>query len=175
VPAWGRYVIGIDLAYSVESAADYFAMVALKIWEGKAYVLNVWREKRDLDAACHRINLARAMYPNAAIFSYVSGPEKGAIQYLADRGIPVQSMNARYDKGTRAAHTIDAWNLGNIMTPAQAPWLNGFNSRVRLFTGNPKAFDDDEVDALVSACDGGYFSSVASVPRAFGTPRIGRY
>jgi predicted phage terminase large subunit-like protein len=174
LPAFGRYVIGIDLAYSVETTADYFAMVVIRIWEGVAYVVNVLRERRDLDLATHRIKFAERMYPGAAIYSYVAGPEKGAIQYLNDRGVHAQPMPARYDKGTRARKTIDAWNLGRIMVPEHAPWASGFVSRCRLFTGNPKAADDDEIDALVSACDGGLFCSGAA-PKAFGKPRIGRY
>ena len=174
-PAWGRYVIGIDLAYSKESSADYFAMVVLKVWEKVAYVVNVWREKRDLDSACARIRQARGMYPSASVFSYVAGPEIGAVHYLNDRGIPCVAMHARYDKGTRARKTIDAWNLQQIQVPEQAPWVAGFVHRCKLFTGHPKAFDDDEIDALVSAYDGGVLAGGQGAPSAFGKPRISRY
>jgi len=174
LPSYGRFVVGLDLAYSVEARSDYFAAVVLKIWEGVAYVVDVLRERRDLDMAAHRLGFMRRMYPGAMIFSYVAGPEKGAVTYLNDRGIPVQAMPARYDKNTRARKTVDAWNLGNVRVPDHAPWVGGFVARTQLFTGNPKAGDDDEVDALVSACDGGLFSGV-SAPKSFGKPRIGRY
>ncbi len=171
VPGFGRWVFGIDLAYSIEASSDWFAMVVLKIWEGRGYIVEAHRERRDLDMAAQRILFALRQYPGAAVFSYIAGPEKGAVQYLIDRGIPVEAMPARYDKGTRARKTIDAWNLGRIMVPEQGPWVAPFVSRCRLFTGNPKAGDDDEVDALVSACDGGLFSG-GFVSKTFGKPRI---
>ena len=139
VPSYGRYVMGLDLAYSKESAADYFAMWVGKVWEGKTYTINVWREKRDLDSACARIKQARGMYPGCGIYSYVSGPEIGAINYLNDRGIPCMAMTARYDKGTRAQKTRDAWNTGVLLVPEQGPWVEGFVHRVKLFTGIPRA------------------------------------
>jgi predicted phage terminase large subunit-like protein len=171
VPSFGRWAFGIDLAYSVEASSDFFALVVMKIWEGRAYVVEAHRERRDLDMAAQRLLFALRQYPGAAIFSYISGPEKGAIQYLIDRGVNVEAMPARYDKGTRARKTIDAWNAGRIMLPEQAPWVNAFVSRCRLFTGNPKAGDDDEIDALVSGCDGALFSG-GFIAKTFGKPRI---
>jgi hypothetical protein len=170
-PEFGRYVFGLDLAYSDIGGADYFALVVIKIWEGIASVVDVMREHRDLYAAAHRIKFAQRMYPSAAIYSYVAGPEKGAVRYLNDRGINVQPMLARYDKQTRARHTIDAWNAGRIRVPTQSSWVGGFVVRAKMFTGHPKAANDDEIDALVSACDGGLFSSVTA-PKSFGKPRI---
>ena len=70
----------------------------------------------------------------------------------------------------RAQRTIDAWNSGKILVPAQAPWASGFLARVlswRGIDGEP----DDEIDALVSAVDGGMWST--GVPLALGTPRGG--
>jgi predicted phage terminase large subunit-like protein len=172
-PAYGRYIFGIDLAYSEDVHADYFALVVLKLWEGKAHVLNVLRERRDLETATTRIREAMRIYPGAMMFSYISGPEKGSIQYLNERSIPVQPIHARTPKYVRAQKTIDAWNTGLIVLPEQAPWMAGVLSRVWMFTGNEAAGDDDEIDALVSACDGGLFSAGAP-PRTVGKWRITR-
>lgn len=173
-PDYGRYVIGIDLAYSDKAWADYFALVVLKIWEGKAYVLNVLREKRDLEAAAHRIMLARRMYPGAAVFTYYSGPEKGALEYLESRGLPVTGLQARTPKYNRAQRTKDAWNAGAILIPEHAPWAEAHITRAQQFTGREDAGDDDDMDALVSAMDGGFFGA-GPVPTALAPRRIGRY
>ena len=170
-PAFGRYVIGLDLAYSGKEHADYFAMVVIKIWESRAYVCNVIRERRNLESASAQLQTARRIYPGAALWSYISGPEKGAIDYLNGLGIPVQGMRAATPKYNRAQRTIDAWNVGTIVLPEQAAWVDGFVTRCSLFTGNEDAGDDDEIDALVSACDGGLFST-GFVAKSFGKPRM---
>jgi predicted phage terminase large subunit-like protein len=172
-PVYGRYVIGVDLAYSDEPHSDYLAIVVLKTWEARAHVLNVLREKRDLEKAVTHLRHSMRMYPGAQMYSYISGPEKSAINYLNDRGIPIQPIMARAPKYNRSQHTRDAWNAGQIVLPEQAPWLAGFVARAQAFTGQEKAGDDDEIDALVSACDGGMFQT-GSGAKAFGKPRIGR-
>lgn len=173
-PEFGRYVIGLDLAYSDKAYADYFALVVLQVWQGVAYVRNVLRERRDLETAARRILDARREYPGASVYTYWSGPEKGAIAYLTDRQIPVEGLKARTPKHNRAQHTRDAWNAGQIIVPLHASWAEGFISRAQLFTGREDAGDDDEIDALVSAYDGGVLAA-GFVPSAFGRPRIARY
>jgi hypothetical protein len=169
-PPYGRYVIGVDLAYSDKSYADYFALVVLKVWQGKAHVLQVLRERRDLEAAAKRISDAKRLYPGAAAYTYYSGPEKGAIQYLENLGLFVEGIKARTPKYNRAQRTRDAWNAGTIVLPEHGDWVEGFVARAQLFTGREDAGDDDEIDALVSACDGGFFAA-PHVPRAIGLMR----
>lgn len=191
-----RVILGLDLAYSSARRSDYFALVAIKIYVEqfialepgptgdpvptsvvgqRGYVVNAWREKYDPAQAEQIIKLARGMYPGAVAFSYASGPELGTFHYLMEHGIPVQIMPARYGKRTRGQKTIDRCNSGRIVFPetGAAPWVSGMVSRMILFTGDEAAGDDDEIDALVSACDGGMFSSVTS-PKSLGAPRIGR-
>jgi hypothetical protein len=178
LPEFGRFrtVGGLDLAYEINPHADFFARVVIRVHEnGLAYVQNVLRARRDLRMAAEQLRSDRRNFPGIQFYTYASGPEKGAITYLADEGIHVQWMQARYDKSTRARHTIDAWNNDRIVVPTLASWdLAGFLSRTASFTGLEKQGNDDEQDALVSACDGGLFSAVAA-PKAFGKPRIGRY
>jgi hypothetical protein len=183
-----RTVLGLDLAYSTKARADYFALVAIKIFaeefveDGRsvvgqrAYVVNVWREKYDPAMAKDVIQVARRMYPSAVIFSYMSGPEIGTAHYLAEHGIAVNVIPARYGKRTRAQKTIDRSNIGRLLFPETGaqPWVSGFVARLILFTGDETAGDDDEIDALVSACDGG-LQTTATVPKTMGGPRIGRY
>ena len=109
------------------------------------------------------------MYGHGAIYSYVAGPEIGAVRYFAQNGIEIQGMPARFNKRVRAQRTIDLWNAGKILIPERAPWVASFLERTYSFRGI-EGDADDEIDALVSAADGGMWS--AGVPRAFGSPRV---
>jgi predicted phage terminase large subunit-like protein len=187
-----RTVFGVDLAYSTKRGADYFALVVLKIFiesfietvieqDGRAsyrptmgqraYVCAVWREKFDPAQAEQILRLARGQFPNAVTYSYMSGPELGSAHYMADHGIPIEVIPARYSKRTRAQPTIDRVNSGRVLVPEHAPWLTGFCARLILFTGDEADSNDDEADALVSACDGG-MSTAAAVPKALGRLRL---
>jgi len=136
------------------------------------YVLDVVRERADFNVLENLIRQRWNWYGRCPIYSYISGPEKGAIRYFTDRGIPIQGLPARYNKATRAQKTIDRWNNGKIQIPIEGTWVPGFITRVKAFTGSDKARDDDEVDALVSVCDGMMASDAASMPRAFGQARL---
>ena len=166
-----RYGIGVDLAYT-PGGGDFFACVVVKQYGSLYYVVDCVRERADINVLENIIRNRWTSYGRCPIFSYVSGPEKGVIRAFADKGIPINPMPARYDKGTRAQKTKDRWNAGKIVWPHHAPWAPAAISRFRQFTGNPKARDDDEIDALVSVCDGMGGSDVASMPRAFGKPRM---
>jgi predicted phage terminase large subunit-like protein len=166
-----RTAIGVDLAYSVAKGADYFAIVVLRFYGNAAYILESYRAHRDVEQATVELKKRQVEHPGAQFFSYASGPETGVLHFLIERGIPIQAIPARYDKQTRAQRTIAAWNAGRILVKASAPWQAAFIARCELFTGSDKAGDDDEIDALVSAYDGGMFSAVA-VPTTLGKSRI---
>jgi hypothetical protein len=176
-----RTVFGLDLAYS--ATGDYFALVVLKVFAEswvdngvmthgeRGYVVAVWRERWDPSVVHDTIRIARGIYPGATMFSYMSGPEIGIAHYLAERGMAINVMPARYSKRQRAQKSIDRCNTGRLLVPESAPWVPGFVARLILFTGEPTAGNDDEPDALVSAVDGGMMGGV-SVPRTVGKRRI---
>jgi phage terminase large subunit-like protein len=164
-----RDVLGVDFAYSSKTTADWFAIVALRIYGSIAYVRNVMRFRPDYRAGIDNVRSARDMYGHGAIYSYVAGPEIGAVRYFAQNGIEIQGMPARFNKRVRAQRTIDLWNAGKILIPERAPWVASFLERTYSFRGI-EGDADDEIDALVSAADGGMWS--AGVPRAFGSPRV---
>jgi predicted phage terminase large subunit-like protein len=173
LPTWPgfRWGIGVDLAYT-PGEGDWFACVTAKIYGSTAYVVDVVRERADFNVLENLIRNRWDKHGRCPIFSYISGPEKGAIRYFTDRGIPIQGLPARYSKATRAQKTIDRWNAGKILVPSHDAWVPGFVTRTLAFTGSDKARDDDEIDALVSLCDGMIGSDVANMPRAFGAPRM---
>ena len=173
LPAWPGFKggMGVDLAYT-PGEGDWFACVVVKIYGPIAYVVDVVRERADFNVLENLIRNRWDAYGRCPIFSYIAGPEKGAIRYFTDRGIPIHGLPARYNKATRAQKTIDRWNAGKVQLPIHAPWVPGFLMRARQFTGSDKARDDDEVDALVSVLDGMMGSDAGGMPRAFGKPRV---
>lgn len=169
LPEWGfRLAYGADLAFTQGDHSDFFALVAMRIYGPKAYVLEVQRHKID----AHMIeSTTRAMmnkHGRAPIYSYASGPEVGMMRVLNERGLPFAKMHARYNKIVRAERTIRRWNDGNILIPDDALWAPGFLHRVACFRGNDKDDGDDEIDALVSACDGAMGGAVAGGPKTVG-------
>jgi predicted phage terminase large subunit-like protein len=166
-----RWGMGIDLAYT-PGEGDWFACVTLKFYGSVAYVVDVVRERADFNVLENLIRARWTQYGRCPIYSYIAGPEKGAIRYFTDRGIPIQGLPARYNKATRAQKTVDRWNNGKIQLPMGSGWSYKFLERVLAFTGSDKARDDDEIDAMVSVCDGMLWSDASSMPRVFGQPRL---
>jgi predicted phage terminase large subunit-like protein len=162
-----RYGMGVDLAYS-PGEGDYFAAVTVKFYGGIAYIVDVVRDRADFNILENLIRNRWTRYGRCPIYSYIAGPEKGAVRYFTDRGIAIQGMPARYNKSTRAQKTIDFWNAGRIMVPLHDAWATGFVSRCLQFTGSEKERDDDEIDAMVSIVDAMMGTDASRMPRAFG-------
>jgi predicted phage terminase large subunit-like protein len=173
VPEWPgfRWGMGVDLAYT-PGEGDWFACVVVKMYGSVAYVVDVVRERADFNMLENLIRNRWNTHGRCPIFSYISGPEKGAIRYFTDRGIPIQGIPARYNKATRAQKTIDRWNAGKVQVPLHGAWVNGFLQRAIQFTGSEKSRDDDEADALVSVLDGMGGTDASSMPRVFGSRRL---
>jgi predicted phage terminase large subunit-like protein len=174
MPDWNfRLVYGCDLAFTQGSGSDYFAIVAMKIIGTKAYVLEVQRTQLDAHLIESTCNMFTTKYGAAPIYSYVSGPEVGMVKLMRARGLRFVPMRARYNKLVRAEKTIKRWNDLNIVIPKDAPWVAGFLHRVEMFRGDDKGHDDDEIDALVSACDGAMGSAVAGSVKLLGKSYAG--
>jgi predicted phage terminase large subunit-like protein len=170
LPPWGgwRQAYGVDLAYTTTDGADWFARVVGRVYGPKLYLQEVRRHKIDPHLIESTLKADLNKYGRAPMFSYMSGPEVGMARVLNERGVPIQRMIARYNKLVRAEKTIRRWNDGNIMVPEGQPWVDGFLHRLSCFRGHERDTDDDEVDALVSLCDGAIGGAVAGTPRAFG-------
>jgi predicted phage terminase large subunit-like protein len=176
IPPWSfRIGFGLDLAFTTEDGSDYCAFVVMKIVGKTGYILDVQRHKLEthlIESTCRAL---MNKYERGPFFAYVSGPEVGTVKLLRERGIPIMPMKARYNKLVRAERACARWNANGIHLPRTAPWLNGFLSRVEIFTGHEKARDDDEIDALAAVHDGMFGSSVGggSGPKTAGKTYAG--
>ena len=175
-PQWPgfRYAMGCDLAYQVGEKNDWFALVVCKFYGLECFVIEVVREKPDPNLMLHILQTRWDRYGRPPIYSYVAGPEKGALRYYQDKGIPIQPLNARWSKAYRSQATITRWNNGQVLVPMQGIWVPGFVARQKMFTGDERERDDDEMDALTSVCDPMLGSIAAGAPYGIGTRRFPR-
>jgi Terminase-like family. len=163
-----RDAAGLDMAYSSAATADYFALVVGRAYGGALFLRRTRRTHADLNAIEAEIRDAIAVYGQMPIYSYVSGPEIGAVHYLASRGLQVQAIPARFNKLVRSQRTRVSWNGGKVQVPVADEW-GPFMRRVQLFRG-AEGDPDDEVDALVSLHDG-VMGSSSGAPTTGGRPR----
>jgi phage terminase large subunit-like protein len=160
---------GVDAAFTQGKKSDYFAGVGLAILGRQRAVFDVRRHRRGLSEAFDTLAGINATWPLARFAAYTSGPEIGIYHALSDKGLHIETMNARWNKATRASKSAQAWRQGEILVRLGEPWSGPFLSEMHSFNGS-EAGVDDQVDALVSANDAALQSGFA--PKAFGKMRI---
>jgi predicted phage terminase large subunit-like protein len=172
LPAWPGYVdfMGVDMSYSRSSRADYAAICIVRWMYGVCYVRHVRRAIGETKDLAQLIVDTQLTYGKLPMFSFVSGPERGAISYFNQIGLPIQYVNTTEPKFIRAQPTIDAHNAGTILWPDD-PWVEPVYQRMRRFAGN-ESDHDDEVDALVSVFTLTRSSQSNVVPIAVGRRRM---
>jgi predicted phage terminase large subunit-like protein len=85
-------------------------------------------------------------------FYHGGGGEKGNVDYLEERGVKVNAIQAGSDKSVRAQPFADAWNAGKVLVPARAKWLDEFVRELHEFSG-VNDLHDDQVDSAAAAYD----------------------
>lgn len=157
-----RTIMGCDLAFSKSARADWFSACVLRLYGRRAYLVRLIRDRLEIPMIVSHLRAMHTQYGWAPIWTYVSGPEIGTVKHLIERGLPAQPMPARYNKLVRAQRTMKRWNDGDIVIPEDTadPVIPGFLQRVSLFRGHDDD-EDDEIDGIVSACDGGMGGLVA--------------
>jgi predicted phage terminase large subunit-like protein len=167
-----RVAYGADFAFTSGTGSDYFALVVARLYGRKAYVTEVYRHKIDAHQIESTIRMVQHKHGAGVVWTYQSGPEVGLTSILVERGLKIARMPARYNKLVRAERTVRRWNDGEIVIPHEsygALWAPGFMARVANFRGNDKDGDDDEIDALVSLCDGA-LGGASAPPSTCGKP-----
>jgi hypothetical protein len=167
-----RMGYGGDLAFVNNDGTDYFALCVARIYGRKLFLTEFYRHKIDAHQIESTIRMVHGKHGRAVVYSYMSGPEIGMANLLVEHGLPIVKMPARYNKLVRAGRTVKRWNDGEILVPHEsmgALWVPGFLARVGAYRGREKDGDDDEIDALVSLCDGALGGATAA-PIALGKP-----
>ncbi len=144
--------IGIDVAYTKKTNADYSAAVVLGKLGDQFYVLDVVRAQVQVLQFGNVLKGLRQEWGSPPIFWYVGGQEKIVAEYLMNTiKIPIKTLPAKEDKFARAQAVAQAWNAGRIWIPsANKPWVAEFTAEVLSFSGMDDP-NDDQVDALAAA------------------------
>lgn len=155
-PAKLRIALGIDLAYSRKTSADWSVIVVLGIDDinDRIYVLDVIRLQMPAPAFAARLKLVQADYHGVSARWYYAGPELGIADFIRTLDVELEAKGAAADKGIRALPLAAAWAAGKILVPKQAEWLDDFLSELGAFTG-VSDLNDDQVDAFAAAFDSG--------------------
>ena len=154
LPATGfRIGIGIDLAYSKKTHADYSVAVVLLEIDGIKYVVDVIREQVKAPEFASKLKRLLDRYPGCRPRWYCAGPEVGVADMMSNTiGRIIEAISTTADKFSRAQSTAAAWNAGEIRVIQGADWADVFVGEVCDFTGI-NDINDDMVDALVAAYD----------------------
>lgn len=153
IPVRGyRPALGVDLAYSAKTHADYSSCVVLARVGTQLHVMDVQRRQLSAPDFASILRGVKERYPGIPTRWYCAGAERGIADLLKTLGVHVEAVQAHGDKFTRAQPVAAAWNAGRILVPQSAPWAKDFVDEVTTFTGLGDAHDD-QVDALAAAYD----------------------
>ena len=149
-----RYAIGVDLAYTAKTRADYsVAVVLAQDSTGVCYVVDVIRRQVKAPDFAGTLRQLAAKYPGSPMWWYAGGTEKGAADFMHRDGLrTLRVIPATTDKFVRAQPVAAAWQAGNVRIPQQGSWVQAFADELATFTGSGDV-NDDQVDALASAYD----------------------
>jgi predicted phage terminase large subunit-like protein len=180
LPKGMRIAIGVDLAYTKKTSADWSVAVVLGEYNARWYVLEVIRLQTTADKFKTILERLQAKYPGAPTRWYTSTTEQGTADVLRAIGVSIYGFHTHGDKVVRATPASLAWNRGHIFLPDQkarnadggqlfkAPWYDPFVTCVSNFTGHDDPQDDD-VDALAAAFDQLPPTAVVDLP-PYGSP-----
>lgn len=148
----GRTAIGIDLAYSAKTHADYSVSIVLVERDGVYTVSDVVKKQVQATDFALTLKAHASQWRGAKMRWYCSGTEQGVAQFLKQHGLPVDEQRAVNDKFVRAQPVSAAWNQGKILVPRNESWTEDFVKEVTRFSGVNDPHDD-QVDALAAAFD----------------------
>lgn len=154
LPGGLRYGIGVDLAYSKKTHADWSVIVVLGIDDVKelVYVVDVIRLQVTSPVFATRLKSVQETYKNVDARWYYAGPELGIADFISTLGVELDAQAAATDKFIRAQPVAAAWEAGRVLLPKSADWLADFLLELGAFTGVDD-LTDDQVDALAAAYD----------------------
>lgn len=136
-----------DTAWEESQDADWSVCVTLGLYQGQAYVLDVFRERLETPDLLEAMKEQHKRWrPRVVLIEYKSSG-KGALQLLKrETGLPVVKVSpGGKDKVTRARLATPYYQSGRVLHPVQAPWLAVFEDELVLF---PEGENDDQVDGI---------------------------
>jgi predicted phage terminase large subunit-like protein len=154
LPPTLRIALGVDLAYSKRSHADWSVVVAIGVDDVSQtrYLLSILRVQEAAPEFAKKLKAILKANPGIDARWYWAGPELGIVDFIRDLDVDLDAVQAPADKFIRAQPVAAAWNDGKILVPRDAPWLDDLLLELASFTG-VNDVHDDQVDALAAAFD----------------------
>jgi len=152
VPDGGKTIIAVDFAYSTKTYSDFSVAGVAKYYDGKIYILDVWRGQVE---ATHFASICKQYQETyeTPIYAYIGGTEKGVVDFMIkEHNLNIISRPARNDKFVRAQPVASAWNDGRVLIPKNKNFTNAFLQEIMSFTGLNDVHDD-QVDVLSTLYD----------------------
>lgn len=183
IPQVGSVVIGLDLAYTARTRADWSVAVAMRLVGYKdgdkafpivAPVAMKREQKRLSDVYrdgvvtetgfCRDIAELQARFPGAPVVMHVGGAESPIVDMagaLRTAPVEIETMRADKDKLVRATPFSVAWNDGRVQVPVCGAWApvdDGGQGLAETLVGEIVAFTGEEnaTDDIVDACSSAY-------------------
>lgn len=160
LPEGLRISIGVDLAYSKKTSADYSVIVVMgrdDITE-KSYILQVVRAQEEAPVFAQRIVAVQKEYDGVPARWHYAGAEKAIGDFLRTLNVDMDMQPAVVDKFVRSQPFAAAWNDGKVLLPRPSheedgeSWQDELVAEYVAFTGKDD-LRDDQVDAGSSAFD----------------------
>jgi predicted phage terminase large subunit-like protein len=149
-PEW-PVALGVDLAISTKTTADYTAIVALaRAPDGRVFVIGAQRFRETFHGILQRIAAAAQRYQPRAIIVESNAFQTSVVQeLLRTTSLPVRGLRRDRDKLTAFGPVAARYEQGLIV---HAPGLpREFAEELLAFTGTDDDDHDDFVDAMANA------------------------
>ena len=152
-PARGLDAIGVDLAYTAKSSADWSVGAWGRRAGGRIFVRDAIRDQAEPRVFIPRLGMMQQAAGGAPARWYTSTTEKGTASLSSAHGFTMEALLAKEDKFGRAQAYAGAWNDGLVLLPADgSEWVDWFIEAHLDFTGVGDE-SDDPVDAAVAMYD----------------------
>ncbi len=167
IPRPLRVVLGVDLAISEKTLADYTAVAAIGYHQptGNLYVLDVWRGRLSFQEQIDQVLAMADQYRADTIGVEIAGYQRAFSQTLATRSTKyaIREITATKDKVTRFAPLESRYQQGLVTHVRGIPF-----DFERELLGFPEVEHDDQVDSLSIAWAALGVQNIAPTIRALG-------
>lgn len=139
-----------DTAWEETQSADWSVCITAGLREGKAYTLDVFREKLETPGLLKAMQAQYSKWRPAVVVIEDKASGKSALQVLkVETTLPIVAVSpGGKDKAARARAVTPYFESGRVLFRAGASWLQTLEDELTMF---PEAGHDDQVDALVYA------------------------
>lgn len=146
LPIMDRIMLSVDCTFTASETSDYVVGMVVGQSAASYYVLDMFREKVDINGTISMILRMQNKHPLSGTIIELAASGHAAYQMLHSR-IPglIGYKPGDKSKVARLAGIVPIVEAGNVYLPSNVPWLDAFLNEFNLF---PASKNDDICDAL---------------------------